>query len=43
MQDNLIFSSIPENSPDDPEAMVKDFMKIQLKLPPDAVNNITFH
>lgn len=43
MRDNLIFSGIPENSPDDPEAIIKDFMKTQLKLSPEDVNNISFH
>ncbi|KAF7641833.1 hypothetical protein LDENG_00270870 [Lucifuga dentata] len=44
MCDNLIFSGIPENpSSDDPEALLKDFMISKLKLPPDTVDNITFH
>jgi len=43
MRDNLIFSGITENSPDDPEAMIRDFMQTQLKLQPDTVNQITFH
>lgn len=43
MHDNLIFTVIPEQSPDNPETLVKDFMKNQLKIPPDTVNKITFH
>lgn len=43
MRDNLVFSGIPEHTADDPEKTVKDFMKLQLKLPADTVNNITFH
>ena len=44
MRDNLIFSGITESSTtEDPEKLVKDFMLKQLKLPPDTVNNITFH
>ncbi|KAF7640790.1 hypothetical protein LDENG_00014240 [Lucifuga dentata] len=44
MCDNLIFSGIPENpTSDDPEALLKDFMISKLKLPPDTVDNITFH
>ncbi|KAF7647466.1 hypothetical protein LDENG_00172130 [Lucifuga dentata] len=44
MCDNLIFSGIPENpSLDDPEALLKHFMISKLKLPPDTIDNITFH
>ncbi|KAF7640801.1 hypothetical protein LDENG_00013120 [Lucifuga dentata] len=41
---DLIFSGIPENpTSDNPEALLKDFMISKLKLPPDPVDNITFH
>lgn len=43
MRDNLIFSSIPESSAEDPEKTVKDFMINQLKLTPETVEHITFH
>ncbi len=43
MRDNLIFSGIPEQTPDDPETNIKTFMTTHLNLPPDTVNNITFH
>lgn len=43
MCDNLILSSIPEHLPDNPEPLIKEFVKIQLKPPPDTVNQITFH
>ncbi|ONI45401.1 hypothetical protein AN641_04290 [Candidatus Epulonipiscioides gigas] len=43
MRDNLVFTSIPEHSSDDPEKSVKDFMIQQLKLPTETVNQITFH
>ena len=43
MRDNLIFSGIPETTPDNPGPYIQNFMKTQLKLPPDIVSNITFH
>ncbi len=43
MQDNLIFSGIPENAPENPETLVKNFMISTLKIPTDSVNNIIFH
>lgn len=43
MRDNLIFSGIPEPSPDDPEKAVKDFLVNQLKLTPQIAEDITFH
>lgn len=43
MRDNLVFTGIPEQTPDDPEKSVKDFMIKQLKLPAETVQNITFH
>lgn len=43
MRDNLIFSGILKHPSDNPEALIKDFTKIQLKLPPDTVNQITIH
>lgn len=43
MHDNLIFSGIPKHPSDNPETVIKDFMKTQLKLPPDTVNQITFY
>lgn len=43
MRDNLIFSGISEQTPDNPENLIKNFMKAQLKIPPDTVQNITFH
>ena len=43
MCDNLIFSGLPETSPDNPELRIQNFMTSQLKLPADVVQNITFH
>lgn len=43
MRESLFFSSIPEHITDDTEKLLQDFMKLQLKLPADTVNNITFH
>ncbi|XP_054872178.1 uncharacterized protein LOC111565470 isoform X6 [Amphiprion ocellaris] len=43
MRDNLIFSGIPESTPDNPETLVKNFMVSALKIPAEAVKNITFH
>lgn len=43
MRDNLIFSGIQEKSPDNPESLIKNFMTTHLRLPPDTVQNITFH
>ncbi|KAJ8340751.1 hypothetical protein SKAU_G00353840 [Synaphobranchus kaupii] len=43
MRDNLVFTGIPEQTADDPEKAVKEFMTKQLKLPTETVNNITFH
>lgn len=43
MRDNLVLASIPEETEEDPESMVKNFIQNQLELPADTVNNITFH
>lgn len=43
MRDNLIFSGIPEQNPDDPEGALKEFMETSLKLPKQTVDQITFH
>ncbi len=43
MRDNLVFSGIPEKTPDNPETEIKEFMITHLKLPPATVQNITFH
>ncbi|XP_054631652.1 E3 ubiquitin-protein ligase znrf1 isoform X3 [Dunckerocampus dactyliophorus] len=43
MRDNLVFAGIPEKSEEDPEEAVRAFMAQQLKLPADAIQNITFH
>jgi len=43
MRDNLVFSGIPEQADEDPELTVKNYIQNQLKLPGDAVKNITFH
>ncbi|KAI2657430.1 M-phase phosphoprotein 9 [Labeo rohita] len=43
MRDNLFFSGIPEQTQDNPEQAIKDFMHSTLKLPKETVNNITFH
>lgn len=46
MRDNLIFSGInilPQNTPDDPEKAIKQFMHDSLKLPAATVEEITFH
>ncbi|KAM9704524.1 uncharacterized protein ACNS7B_015206 isoform 1-T2 [Menidia menidia] len=43
MRDNLVFSGIPEQPDEDPEHTIKNFIKTQLKLPEETVNNISFH
>jgi len=43
MRDNLVFSGIPEQADEDPEFTIKNFIQTHLKLPGDAVKNITFH
>lgn len=43
MRDNLVFAGIPERAEENPEETVKSFLQQQLKLPLDAVRNITFH
>ncbi|KAJ8333483.1 hypothetical protein SKAU_G00414910 [Synaphobranchus kaupii] len=43
MRNNLVFTSIPKQTADDPEKTVKEFMTKPLKLPMETVNNITFH
>ncbi|KAI2654673.1 hypothetical protein H4Q32_011448 [Labeo rohita] len=43
MRDNLVFTGIPHQTPDDPEKLVKDFMTKQLKIPAETVQTITFH
>ncbi|KAI2645916.1 hypothetical protein H4Q32_025263 [Labeo rohita] len=43
MRDNLVFSGIQEQTQDNPEQAIKDFMHSALKLPKETVNNITFH
>lgn len=43
MRDNLVFSGIPEQTQDNPEQAIKDFMLSALKLSKETVNNITFH
>lgn len=43
MRDNLVFSGIPEQTEEDPERTVKDFIQKHLKLPSDTVNAISFH
>ena len=43
MRDNLIFSGIREQNPDDPEQALKQFMYTSLQLRKDTVNQITFH
>lgn len=42
MRDNIIFTGIPEKQGENPEELVKDFMKTQLKLPNETVNEISF-
>lgn len=42
-RDNLIFSGIPEQEEEDPEAPFKKFLQKQLELPVDTVKNISFH
>lgn len=37
MRDNLIFSGIPESTPDNPETLVKNFMVSALKIPAETV------
>ncbi|KAK0155523.1 hypothetical protein N1851_002112 [Merluccius polli] len=43
MRDNLLFSDIPEQTPDNPKYLIKQFMVTHLKIPADSVQNITFH
>lgn len=43
MRDNLVLTGLPEQSSEDTEKVVKDFMSTQLKLPTSTVNSITFH
>ncbi|XP_059183523.1 interferon-induced protein 44-like [Centropristis striata] len=43
MRENLIFSGIPEQTPDDPDTNIKTFMAAHLNLSPDTINKITFH
>lgn len=46
MRDNLIFSGInipPQNTSDDPEKAIREFMHDSLKLPAATVEEITFH
>ena len=43
MGDNLIFSGIPEQTPDNPKCLIKQFMETHLKIPAETVQNITFH
>jgi len=43
MCNNLIFSCIPQHQCENPEALIKDLNKMQLKLSPDTINQITFH
>lgn len=43
MDNNIIFFSIPEHPSKRSEALVQDFLRTQLKLPPDTVNHITCH
>lgn len=42
MHYNLIFSRILEQTPDNPEAAIKQFMQSDLELPQDLVVKITF-
>lgn len=43
MRDNLIFSGIPEQNPDKPEEVLKEFMETSLKLSKETVEQITFN
>lgn len=43
MRDNLVFSGIPENTQENPEKTLMDFMQPHLKLPPEKTKRITFH
>ena len=43
MRDNLIFSGLPETNNENTESVVKNFMKTQLKIPPETLKNVTFH
>lgn len=43
MEDNLVFSGIPEQIQDNPGQAVKDFKLSSLKLPKETVSNKTFH
>ena len=40
MRDNLIFSGIPEQTPDNPKCLIKQFMETHLKVPADSIQNI---
>lgn len=43
MRNNLIFTGITEQTQENPENAIKEFMHSALKLTQDAINNITFH
>lgn len=43
MRDNLVFSGIPEQTGEDAELTVKNFIQTHLKLPEETVRNISFH
>lgn len=43
MRDNIVFSGIPENTPENPEKLITEFMISKLKIPPETANTITFH
>lgn len=43
MRENLIFSGIPRQNPDNPEQILKQFMETSLQLSKDTVEQITFH
>ncbi|MGH0157142.1 UNVERIFIED_CONTAM: hypothetical protein FKN15_043799 [Acipenser sinensis] len=43
MRDNLIFKGIKEDKAEDTEAVVKDFMMKEVKIPVDQVQSISFH
>lgn len=43
MRDNIVFSGIPEQSHENPEDLLKDFMITKLHITPDLASSISFH
>ncbi|XP_078808269.1 uncharacterized protein LOC144994386 isoform X1 [Oryzias latipes] len=43
MRDNLVVAGVPEEAGEDPEATVRSFLQVHLKLPKEEVQKISFH